>query len=736
MGTLERKIRLFRVICVVAALNAMHLLTAQVTGVSFTVSPTFDWMLWERNAGLRDNYMVGGRLGIGFGQYIELHAGYSYGNNFTTDFNRLQGGDVILSEKLSDLPSQRMTTEQYGFATKLHLGGSTFVPYLTGGAGFIRMGREGIRTSESIYITGGGGFLVSVSSRYNVFLEANHMGYRYNPGSTFLSGADLNRAGLQPGNFRQVLVTNWKFQGGIKGSLGGRTYGEPFQSDIIFLDEYTGGLGNSRLTVQTMFGQINFEERVGLAPNQQVVGVSVGLDFGPHINIQSFYWRGISDDNRVSVEDLHLYGGEFSFTFFRANLSPYVLLGGGYLHVGDTYRPAQLARPSSQVFGLTGAGLQLDFSHRFSIGASIRALLTTRDGVDNALSPSKVELSPMYSLIFQVGLGNLVRSAERRQPRDRLHPRRITELPQVREAEHLTILREAALSAEIARALTRGDTLVAAELMRERDELRRTLMRTYDPIRDRREDRTITVPVPEEGEIYIRFGRAPEYPLTATPLTGTDPLRRLEERIESLIRDRVQAAPAPPGILPEEMLERRLQLFEQRLVDIIDSRLAQVQIREPQERIREFPAADVTRTGELSGLSAYGGFNLLRTPFQFLVGVKGDYGVLLGGRIELLPEIVMGFGGGTNMYNVNANALFRLPPVRYVRPFDPYVGVGVGLMAFSSPPENIAGLQFVWLFLIGGDHTVGPGKLFMEYANLNLFGFNRLNIGYRYRFRS
>lgn len=747
---------------IVIIFGLSQIIRAQVSGVSFSLSPTADYLIFEDNAGLKNGYAVGGTVGLGLGQYIELQASYMFGDRYRTDFARLRGGDEIVSERLGLLKNQDITLQRYGLSTRVNLASTVIVPYLTAGTGIIRMTRNNLKASESLYISGGAGLMASVASRYTFFIQASHMGYRYNPGSAFLRGSEMNTADLQPANFTQVDVTNWDIQLGIKAYLGGSRF-ENSGDEIIFLDEFNGGWSNVRYTFDVFYGQIFFDESLGFPSTTHLTGLQAGLDFGPYAGVRGFYWRGIDDRDGLKFDRLHMYGALFRTAFFRSGVRPYVNVGGGYMRVLSDYDPGMLTDPQSQMFALTGVGVEASITSNVFLKGDISAMAFTGDGIDNAISPSSVNLSPMFTLGISYRIGDFVHRGQqdRRQPvTESARPVSLAEAdPITRELEQrqrMQIMRETALSTEIAKALAEGDTLVANNLTSELERLRRETPRPVDEptekvtetekeevVEKKIDDRTITLPVLEEGEIYIRFGKpAPVVPVEAGE---SQTVRDLERRVEQLLRDREAARTGQPQpqtgvtVLPsgdDGSMERRMRQFEERMLELLDSRQAQNGVTTQPQQESASATPDVTviqdRTaGELNGIAAYLGAS---TPYQGVIGVRGDYGSFLSGRIELIPEFVLGFGNDTRMYNINALVLVPLPEIRYIDPFLPYTGLGLGLMAFSNPPDDIAGIQFTWSFHLGAERDLGPGKLFIEYANLNLFSFNRLNAGYRYRF--
>lgn len=727
---------------------------AQVSGISFSLSPGADYIVFEDNAGLNHDFSFGGSLGMGFGQYLELYANYMYSDRFRTNFPKLRGGDERLNDNLSSLNAYNMQVHRYGLSTKLNLTSTFIVPYLTAGAGIIRMDRDNLNASESIYISGGAGIMASIASRYTLFAQASHFGYRYNPGSAFLSGSDLVSAGLQPANFTTVEVTNWSFHVGLKAYLGGKRFGDD-DTSVIFLDEFNGGWSNLRYAFDTYYGQIFFDESLGFPSTTHVVGVQTGADFGPHVGLRGFYWRGIDDRDGLKIDKLHMFGGLFRGSFFRSDFTPFVNLGGGYLHVMDGYDPGMLTNPKSQMFAITGVGLEGKITPNLVITGDLNALSATRNGIDNLSRPTKVVLSPMFSLGVSFRIGEFVhRQKEARRPDAPapLQPPPPTvsdqQIREVEERQRIQIMRETALMTEISRAYVAGDSAVARNLETELEKVRREDLRFKRPtdmdqdLRPRPvDDRTITLPVLEDGEIYIRFGKPPAPAPAAAP--ERDAVSDLEQRVEQLLRDREaalrgQPQQQQPGVTlvtpSDDSLERRMSQFEDRIMRLLETRLSET-APAPQASA---PGVTVIETGlqeqpagELNGLAVHLG---LANPFQGVLGVRADYGTLLGGRIELMPEFVLGFGSGTRMYNINAIALMPLPQPSFIRPYKPYTGLGLGLMAFSNPPDDVAGIQFTWSFHLGLEHRMGPGDIYVEYVNLNLFSFNRLQGGYRFRF--
>ena len=60
---------------------------AQVKDISFTISPFAEYNWWDNKSGLENGTLVGGKLGFGFGEYIELRAVYAQSIDLKTNFD-------------------------------------------------------------------------------------------------------------------------------------------------------------------------------------------------------------------------------------------------------------------------------------------------------------------------------------------------------------------------------------------------------------------------------------------------------------------------------------------------------------------------------------------------------------------------------------------------------------------------------------------------------------------------
>jgi len=117
--------------------------SAQVTGVSYTVSPLGTRVYWDDDAGLEDSYLYGGELGFGFGEYLELGGIYVFNNDIETDFSAFSGENAAVMARIAALPPREVQLQRYGGKLRVNLGRGAIVPFVTAGTGLLSLDVDG-----------------------------------------------------------------------------------------------------------------------------------------------------------------------------------------------------------------------------------------------------------------------------------------------------------------------------------------------------------------------------------------------------------------------------------------------------------------------------------------------------------------------------------------------------------------------------------------------------------------
>lgn len=735
--------------------------TAQVRGISYTLSPAADHVFFDRNAGLEDAFLFGGELGFGFGQHVELQARYLFNNDLKTRYDRLTGLEEAARTRLEPLAGRRLGFQRYGGQLKLNLLQGAAVPFVTVGTGLVRFAPDSLNDSRTIYLSAGAGLQLTLADRYAFSLGAENLTYRYNLGASFFDDADLIAAGLAPESFNQTQVNNWVARAALSVYVGGRNPGAETALDEAFRQQLTGGLRGLSLRIEPFSGQLSFSEALDFRKDQRMSGVFAGLNFGPYVGLRGFYWRGLEDGGFLfDFDRLQAYGGEMRFRFAdTASLTPYLAFGGGYLDVLSGYEGRNGAVPEDKPFLTGGAGVLLPLGESLLISGGVRALMASNEGVDNVSDPGDVHTNWMYTLGVTFAFGGQGNAAD--------------EVVRARMAgaEAAATSREARLQAELQRTQARLDSLAAVLARVEGGE---TAARLQPPAVadtaqtlqgaaegpmpttqvDARGARTMTLPVPAEGELYIRFG--PPGGVTIESVTGDGALVVDSARVRAAVPSQGAAALTAEQI--EEIVRRTLQEqlaavrtsaageaasledLERRLQERMDRELLRLQGTAAEPTTVVVPEREA-RPVEVNVTPASGAFDPQRAlPFVSVMfgepmlvgfGVRGDV-LRLFGPLRLHPEFVLGLGQDNYAYHLNLDAIYTVPFFEETfEGFAPYVGLGGGLLGFNEATGDVPGVQFTLNLRLGSTFNYRNGRFFAEYATFDFFDFNRFALGYR-----
>ncbi len=826
---------------------------AQVAGVGYRLSPSATYVDFEGDAGLDDGLLYGGGIGLSFGEFVELGGGYQFGDGFETDFSGFSGLEDApeLAEALAALDPREVQVERYGGTLRLNLGTAGIVPFLTAGTGLIRFSPDGMEATRNIYLLGGAGLQLTGADRYALAVSAENLAYRYDPASTFFTPADLASVGLDFADFNQTTVRNLTVRGTVQLYLGGRRPGEGTEVDRELRRQFSGGLSGLSLFLEPTYGRVRFDEAFDYR-DQAFAGGEVGVDLGPLVGLRGFYLRGVEDDSPTSFESIRMVGGGLRLRLSEGGqFVPFVSVGGGYLDVLDDYATDASAEPGNVLaedrpFATGGAGVELALNPRFRIIGEARALLmSTRDEQDLS-QPENVFVSPYYRAGVSFGLGGDAGDGVQAVRREELEAER-ERLTAEREAIRAEALdRIAVLEAELAAARAEGDVDAVREITDEiDDEVGRAVGTdvavdtTPDVVVDRegrdvyerivrdgagappvgavveeevtvdeagrqvvtrtvREapeaDRMVTIPLPEQGELYVRYGppggvligdgAVPQGEIVTSdaaapaldeaeirmlireslreslaeqgdaPLTEDD-LADVERSIENRIADRIAGRlNAPSGAS-----DARIAALERRQDDLLDEiRALRVELATPPQRpvvVREpddatddqavtvvtpRPAVPTTMLGPSFKISPTAGFGLGAGPDGVLVGARVDYET--GRSFHYVPELLVTVGG-TRSLVANADVAFDVPASGVAAYGRPYVRTGVGLVSYGGSDEIPAtfddeiddgGTTLTFNLGLGADLAAGGGRLFVDFSTGNLGRFNRLTAGYRFPF--
>jgi len=508
---------------------------AQVQGIGYRLTPAVSYVDFEGDAALTDGLLYGGGVGLSFGEFFELGGSYQLGRDFETDFSGFSGleDDPALAAALAGLPPRPVDLERYGGSLRINLARTGLAPFITGGTGLLRFDPQDRDASRAIYLKGGAGLQLTGADRYALAVSAEVLSYRYNPGPTFFSPADLAVVGLGYGDFNQTTVYNRLVRGTLQVYLGGRRPGGDTEVDRELRRQFSGGLAGLSLVVEPFYGRVEFDEAFDYR-DQAFAGVEAGVDLGPLVGLRGFFGRGVDDGDPTQTQDVQMYGGDVRLRLSEGgSFVPFLTVGGGFYDVLDGYATEEAAEPSNvtsedRPFAVGGAGVELALNPRLKAVGEARAMLMSTQETGDVSQPENVFLSPIFrgGLSFALGGSAGERVAVVRQSELDAERARLTA---EREALRLEALdRIAVLEGELAAARAAGDTDAVVELAAERDAALTTAIGA-DTAPDSAaatpvaatpaaatpaaaapasmvSDRFVTLPVPEQGELYVRYG--------------------------------------------------------------------------------------------------------------------------------------------------------------------------------------------------------------------------------------
>jgi len=769
-----------------AALIVVRPAAGQFRDVGYTLEPGVQGIFEDDAAAIGSTPLYGGALGLSFGRYFQASAEYFMNTGATTDFSNV--------DRLEGLVNRDVDVRRLGTRLRFNLYDRRVIPYLMVGSGVMQFDPAGAERTRTIYGTAGGGVTFSAYDRYRISLGAEMLGYRYDPVATF-----LGPTGAQNFETGTTLVTSPALTASLALYLGGRSLDEQTAVDQALQEQFGNGgfLRGVQLYVNPFHGRIEFNDALGFPKDQNMSGVNAGVSLGPYVGLRGFYWRGregsvVTDNLTGGFEDLQMYGGELKL---RLNLAPgrgfvpYAKVGGGYLDVLGAYTgdiPENTTPPEDRFFGTGGIGLEVPITRSVKLSGGARGLVMDNPNTVEAGDPGDLYGSLMYTagIEFRMGGGD-DRPVPGPRPEPVLAPAdtpdadtpAMADTPGADEemsAEERLLARVDSLERQLTALQTGGARPASGGQMAPRAD---TSMRptTPAPRRSNLSDRTMTVPVPESGEIYVRFGEdgrpqtTQEPPQAAAQAEGDVP-QDVEQRVRKALRQKLQqqgradSAQALTDADIERLIQRtvrnamnqREQTTAQRgqtaqaqriqqLQNQVDQLQRRLQEQEDEQQEASRPTAAPTPTAAstpfyrqtlgrpLTYLVPIVGFRGGKVTNQAHIGVRADYRTSPTSRFRIVPEFGLGVGNGqlspSFLFSGEYSFLRETTTELVGVPIEPYAGLGAGI-------SSLGGFTFepVLVGTFGLDYRFRSGRrVFLEYSTFDAFSSHRVHVGFRVR---
>jgi hypothetical protein len=468
--------------------------------------------------------------------------------------------------------------------------------------------------------------------------------------------------------------------------------------------------------MEIFVGAVRFPTELA-ASDREVFGLRAGVDLGAFAGIRGVYWRAL-ETGPLATGPLQGFGVEAQMNLnVGTGVTPFLVGGVTRVDFMDGFAAPGEVPPEDFTAPVAGGGLRLDLG-RVGLQGAVRAHFVEIETADGSASDLRTMLLATVGLTYRLG-----------------SPRR------------------APAAVPPTRTVVSGDTVY--------------VIAGPEPAAPDAPEHLITIPIPREGEIYLRYGPAdttrrrvdvapgvPGPPGAGVTDADLEALRRrvvadLEPVIRSaLVRERGEIQDLIRAELARQGAGALTPAAEQRLLENIE---AVVALRVRQELARAALVADspfvVLRPEPLAAepgfqprfhnLRPYIGMNA-NQPRQFLLGTRIDVGPLSVERpqVRVLPEVAVGWGEGGTSALIAGNVAYELRPLS-VRgtPMEPYGYVGFGFLFYGDPPRGRPSREAVVNFGYGVSVPIpnqGPfSRLFIEHQGIDLFDLHRVLVGFR-----
>jgi hypothetical protein len=375
----------------------------------------------------------------------------------------------------------------------------SFAPFIRIGGGVMQFQPKENRNFDVIALSAGAGLRFALIGRLHVQLYAEDLMFRIDR-QMLVPDAESTQNPPPVDPDRNDIRHNIAFGGNIILNLGGHSSDQETELDRAIRSRYDGGLFGGSWLVEPYVGRVKFDSHAGL-DDQPFAGVRTGFNFGQLIGLRGYYWRGMND-HFDDTDPVQSYGGEAQFNLNTGQGAiPYLLLGAGQLDFLKNYYDESNLTRSDKTMLIVGGGLGFTLGRHMRVNAGARDYIFSESDPEALAEPGELLHNFAYSagLTFLFGGKQSSRADVDAFGRERYTPASTPswqgELPPVPEGTTPVAAPEPSGRADMPPDRTSGRT---TEYLVLPDSL--MAVRTYQG------DRIVAIPVPEVGEIYIRYG--------------------------------------------------------------------------------------------------------------------------------------------------------------------------------------------------------------------------------------
>lgn len=760
---------------------------AQVKDISFTLSPAAEYTWWDDKAGIEDNLMLGGKLGFGLGEYVELRAIYLQSIDTKTDFSNYN----IVGFEPTLFDAQSITIARWGGEFKANFSTKEINPYLTLGAGVQNIKLDNSVDFEQVYGSLGLGLKFNLAKRIVFALEVKNTTYKFNSGANLLSENDKIDFGVSDTDFENERLSNWSAQGSLQFYLGGRRPGTLSELDKAYLQKFKGGFKGLQWVIEPSIAYIDFDA-VSLLRDTYWLGSYIGLDLNEYVGIRAFYFHATQDEKiSMDFDKIAMYGGEFRARLNDGNgVTPFITLGGGYLNPGSSYVSVPNPDGTPTIakggeFAMVGLGLNIPLGKHILITGGAKAMVTSGVEATDITTTDDIQSHVFYNAGFKFTLG------KKSKPPTTVYKENLNKelysQQQVNNEKLLQLKQEyenkiEGLENDLKLAYKDNDVEKALEILEEKKQAEKSLeeVKTVEKVQEKenigqKSNEEVLVSKIKNNNSNETVERSKLVQMT--PKEFESLIDRILNNIDneatsSTLNQRKEKYEDDNSILQEQRIQQlneRIEVLEKLLLELNSKQGKQGSTANP----NQVDDMNTVIVDKIDGLNKKidDNANLIKsdknntqtiivTPNQHKNGetivsdvitygptLKYNYtsamvGFNYGGastanfgfrlhydihktKLKFMPEAYIGFGEAKT-WAMSGNAIY--PFKINVKEVEPYVGVGLG---FGNLVDNLTGFYNV---ILGAKLPMLDENLYIDYTMRNSFDYNQIAVGYKLKF--
>ncbi|RMG88524.1 MAG: hypothetical protein D6714_00560, partial [Bacteroidetes bacterium] len=405
---------------------------------------------------------------------------------------------------------------------------------------------------------------------------------------------------VQDSDFGVEDLRNWSLSASLQFYLGGRRPGQMSELDELYFKTFSGGFRSLSVPFEPTLAKINWDDNLPYR-DTWMGGGYLGLNFGPYVGVRGFYLRAMNNGEiDLNFDDLAMYGGELRMKLNVAEgITPYLMVGGGYIDVNADYVAKDSIGAESQPFALGGVGLNIPISPNFKLFGGVRANLTSGQNVEDIATTNDIQTSWMYSFGINLTMGKKAEKPEaifKSEMEAAIAAREKENEAQANKLKAEYEAKVAELEAQLNEAYAAQDVEKAAEILQEKE----TAEEIVDELNAREAERNAKKAQEEKAKVDAVLNPAKTNtfaPGSRIQLTPAEFENLIEEILENMGANGQTIAPAVGQqltqqqdmnqVLHQQEIEKRLEEIEKMLLTLTERQAADGEITATERAARD-----------------------------------------------------------------------------------------------------------------------------------------------------